>query len=272
MATASLSIEIVLDRCLRAIREGSYSIDDCLAHYPDHKDELEPLLLSLLRLQSGRILEAPQDFRNAAMTRMNDLVKSHPRPSKRRARIRLAGLEKASGISKSATKMRFHFKSVLLMAFVLMVIFVVAGVGIGYAASSAMPGSFFYPIKNTVEMLRLEIFSDDYNDAILYLNFSQHRLEEAKVLMQSQQYGEAKYALLDYQVQAHYTLENLDESSPMTNEQRIELARISIDYYLHNQAYLQVLLTQAPEMLLPSVETALDLTLQILERAMQLTN
>jgi hypothetical protein len=43
MATASIPVEIVLDRCLRAIRQENYSIEECLDHYPAYKEELEPL-------------------------------------------------------------------------------------------------------------------------------------------------------------------------------------------------------------------------------------
>jgi hypothetical protein len=40
----------------------------------------------------------------------------------------------------------------MLFLLVFLVIGAVIGLGIGYAASIAMPGSFFYPIKNIVEM------------------------------------------------------------------------------------------------------------------------
>ncbi len=108
MANASLSIEIILDRCLRAIRESNYSIEDCLAHYPEHKTELEPLLISLLRLQSARTLEVNQNYRETASNRMNELIANHPRLSKRRARTRLTELEEKSGVSKRSTKKRLR--------------------------------------------------------------------------------------------------------------------------------------------------------------------
>lgn len=272
MTTASISIEIVLDRCLRAIREEGYSIDDCLAHYPKHQEALEPLLLLVIRLQSARTLEAPQDFRNIALTRMINLIESQARPSKRRARARLASIEKASNVSAVSLKKRFSFKSVALVLIAFLVILIVAGAGVAYAASNALPGSFFYPIKNTVELMRLAVSYDEYRNATLYLNYSQQRLEEAEVLMRQQQLGEAKFSLIDYQVEAHFTLEDLADGSRLTDEQRVQLARLTIERYSHNEAFLQALLTQAPEILRPSVETALELTKQVLERAKQLVN
>lgn len=272
MTTSPLPIEIVIDRCLRAIREGNYSIEDCLAHYPEHKAVLEPLLITILRLQSARTLEVNQNYRDSAISRMKDLIQTNPRLSKRRARSRLIDLEKKSRISKSSSKKRFSFKTLMLVLLIGLVIIIISSVGIGFAASMAMPGSIFYPVKNIVEMARLEIFSDNYNDAILYLNFSQHRLEETQLLIKQQQLGEAKYALLDYQVEAHYTLEQLGDNSQLSDEQRLQLARRTIDYYSHNEAYLQVLINGAPDILRPSVETALELTRQILEQAKLLVN
>lgn len=272
MATASLSIEIVLDRCLRAIREGSYSLDDCLAYYPVHKEELEPLLLLVLRLQSARTLEAPQEFRNIAITRMNNLIESRPRPSKRRARAKMATLGNVSGFSMISPKNRFSFKSAALVLVALFVILLTASSGVVYAASHAMPGNIFYPIKDKVEMAQLTIFSNDYRDAALYLKFSQQRLEEAEVLIRQQQFGEAKFSLIDYQVEAHSTLANLAGNSPFTDEQRLQLARKILESYSNNEAHLQVFLGQAPDTIRPSVEAALVLTRQVLEQAKHLIN
>ncbi len=269
MVTASLPIEIVLDRSLRAIREKSYSIEDCLAHYPAHKAELEPLLILVLRLQSARTLEAPAEFRNVALARMNNLINSRPRPTKKRARAKLASFGNGFGFSMASPKNRFSFKFAIIAGFSLFIL-LAASAGAVYAASNALPGNVFYPFKNTVEMAQLAISPDVIGDATLYLNFSQQRLEETEVLLRTQQFGEAKFSLIDYQVDASNTLETLGKNSLLTDKQRIDFAHLTIETYSHNKAHLLVFLSQTPEIVRPSVEGALNLTNQVLERALQL--
>jgi hypothetical protein len=267
--TASIPVEIALDRCLMAIRQGSYSIDECLAQYPVYKEELEPLLILVLRLQSGRTMEAPSEFRNDAISRINNLIASHPRPSKHHARARLASLEKAPGFSTRASKGRFSFKLLMIVIFLLIVLFV-AGAGVVSAASRALPGSIFYPIKDSVEMIQLATTSDALDKSALYLNYSQQRLDEADVLLQSEQLGEAKYSLIDYQVEANTTLASLGEVSSLTIDQRVNLAQQTIEIYSKNKMHLEALLSQTPDIIRPSVDGALYVTNQVLDRARQL--
>ena len=50
---ASNDIDDILDDCLRAIEEDGVTPDECLARYPEHADELEPLLRVVLALRQS---------------------------------------------------------------------------------------------------------------------------------------------------------------------------------------------------------------------------
>ncbi len=269
MATVATPIEIALDRCLRAIRQGSYSIDECLAQYSEYKEELEPLLILMLRLQSARTLEAPAGFRNVTIDRVNQLIDRQPRPSKRRAKILLASLGKIPGESMQPSLGLFFFRLAMLIIIVILVLFA-AGAGVVSAASHALPGNIFYPIKDKVEMAQLAVTSDALTEAILHLKFSQQRLDEADVLLQSQQFVEAKYSLIDFQVEANTTLSSLSDESSLTIDQRVILAHQTIEIYTKNKSHLEALLVQTPDILRPSVDGALYLTNQVLDRARHL--
>ncbi|MBN1537055.1 MAG: hypothetical protein JW908_10010 [Anaerolineales bacterium] len=266
MTTVTLSIETILERCLRAIREGNYSIDDCLAHYPTQKEELEPLLLLVIRLQSARTLEAPDEFRELAISHMNDLIDDHPRPNKRRAKARLAALAKTQGSSKDSSQKNVLWRSVVIGLIFVLLLFVIGGAMV-VASSSALPGDILYPLKNTVEITRLAISPSGYNDATLNIKYAQYRLEEAEVFIQRQEYWEAKYSLGDYQVEAKATLEYLRDDSELSREQRIELGYLTLERFSQYQARLQVFQNLVPDTIRSTVELALDLTRQVLEQA-----
>ena len=63
-------LERALDACLEALREGRWTLDECLAQYPAHEAELRPRLLAALAVQKR--LEATQpspEFAAAALGR-----------------------------------------------------------------------------------------------------------------------------------------------------------------------------------------------------------
>jgi hypothetical protein len=219
-------------------------------------------------LQSARTLEAPAEFRSVALTRMNNLIDSQPRPTRKRARVKLAAFGKMAGGSMAHGGRLFSFRTVII-AVIALFIFLVVGVGVVYAASNALPGNIFYPLKNTVEMVQLAVTTNVYNQATLTLNFSQRRLAETRVHIQNQEFGEAKFSLIDYQVEAITTLDSLSKSSPLSDDQRLDLARQALEKYTHNEAYLQDFLDQTPDIARSSVEASLDLTDRVLEKARQ---
>lgn len=63
-------LEAILDNCLRLMRTEGYSVDQCLARYPEQAAQLRPLLVSAERLSHGRAVTTSAAFRAATRARL----------------------------------------------------------------------------------------------------------------------------------------------------------------------------------------------------------
>jgi hypothetical protein len=71
-------LEIVLDSCLSQIAEGEASVDECLARYPEHAAQLQPLLKAATKLARARdVLPDPQ-YRMRARSQLNVFMQQNP--------------------------------------------------------------------------------------------------------------------------------------------------------------------------------------------------
>ncbi len=65
-----MMIEAILDQCLEDIRQRRASIVDCLARYPEHAKELEPLLHAALALEQAADVQPTPEFKHALRERI----------------------------------------------------------------------------------------------------------------------------------------------------------------------------------------------------------
>ena len=63
-------IELILDECFEAIREKRATLADCLAKYPEHAKELQPLLEMALALEGLPSIEPTEEFKQSTRTRL----------------------------------------------------------------------------------------------------------------------------------------------------------------------------------------------------------
>lgn len=170
-----------LDQCLQAIVAGE-SLEACLARFPDQRQDLEPMLMAVLRLQAVRRLEAPSAFRQAGRGRLLAAIEVAPQPA-------------ISGRTPLFQQFKAFFAGVLhpprlaplAMRLALALIVLLAGtVTTTYAAQTALPGNPLYAVKLAGEDVHLYLAS---NPATLRLVFAQRRLDEAEAL---QQRGQAR--------------------------------------------------------------------------------
>ncbi|MBN2118609.1 MAG: hypothetical protein JW730_18695 [Anaerolineales bacterium] len=119
-------LETILDTCLYQIEEGESNIEACLARYPDHTEELKPLLMAAARLARAREVVPDSSYKARARTQLNVYMQQHPQ----RRRV-------------SPVLLRF---SIALMTVLLL--FVASGTAF---AQTALPGDAFYTWKLTSE-------------------------------------------------------------------------------------------------------------------------
>lgn len=118
----------VLEECLARLEAGD-SLADCLASYPEHRNELRPMLEAAQMLGSMSQLTLRSEFRTGARARLVEHMHANPRRRGRFAGSRLA-LRYAASLA------------------VLALAFTTAGTAL---AQRALPGDALYPWKLTSE-------------------------------------------------------------------------------------------------------------------------
>ena len=53
-------LETILDTCLYQIEEGEASLEECLARYPEHAAQLQPLLMAATKLSRASAKPSPR--------------------------------------------------------------------------------------------------------------------------------------------------------------------------------------------------------------------
>lgn len=165
-----------LDQCLQTLAAGE-SLEACLARFPDQRQELEPMLAAVLRLQAVRRLQAPPAFHQAARGRLLAAIEAAPRPVapgrmplSQRFMASLAGILQPPRLAPLALRLA------------LVLILLTAGTAAtAYAAQDALPGNPLYAVKLAGEDVHLRLATDP---ATLRLTFAQRRLDEAHMLLQ----------------------------------------------------------------------------------------
>lgn len=148
-------LEVALEDCLNRIQVGNESPENCLALYPDLREELEPLLIAALKLRSLRQLVPNQGFKSRTRSLLLSQMQANPRQSVWR--------------TKPAMRYAASLAAVLLL-------FVSTGTAL---AQRALPGDTLYRWKLASE----SIWRTLQNDAVSAdLILGRRRIEELKTL------------------------------------------------------------------------------------------
>jgi hypothetical protein len=156
----------VLDECLAALSRGD-SLDDCVARYPDHADELRVQLLLAGRLSASPRHEPRPGVQAAAWQRFRLRVEDMRLGRKPRVSINVGWLRP------------------LAIAAALLIAVVGAGGGTIYASQDALPDSPLYRVKLASEDVRVWFTFGDSAKADLLLNQSNERREEIMEMLRS---------------------------------------------------------------------------------------
>jgi len=154
----------ILDECLKELETGQ-PLDAILARYPEHADELRPLLL----------------------TAQN--VKATPM-SRPRSHAQQAGLQRFLGQALAMRRAREQRPLVTLWrplaaaAAALVLMLFLGGGATVYAAAGSLPDSPLYPIKLATEEARLWFVFDENDRAGMLLDQSETRMTEIRKLVQ----------------------------------------------------------------------------------------
>jgi hypothetical protein len=154
----------ILEICLQELENGA-DLEAVLARYPDHANELRPIL-------------------NAAVVARTMAVPAPSPDAVRRGRAKL--LQHASEMREVKAAPRKRMIPIfqrLAISLALATIFLASGTGLVGASSSALPGENLYPVKRTWEDMRLFFtFNPEYRET-LEQTFEDERLQEVNDLL-----------------------------------------------------------------------------------------
>ena len=76
--------DVILDECVDLIASGESTLEECLASYPEYAAQLEPILITVLCLQSeGRDVVPSLALRSRIRGELNHAMKNNPKQKSR---------------------------------------------------------------------------------------------------------------------------------------------------------------------------------------------
>jgi hypothetical protein len=183
----------LLAECADLIQDGG-SVSACLARYPEDAAELEPLLLALVELRQVRPVppRAPavaQQSRAQFILAAQQMGSAAIQPAGRLTAVPAATAAHQSWLARLAAWLLgdgFAQRSPVgagALAFLLLVL--IGGLlltGVTSAAESTLPGDWLYPLKTTVEDLRLTLMRDPLQRDVYESILQERRLLEARTI------------------------------------------------------------------------------------------
>lgn len=165
----------VLASCLDSIERGERTPEECLALYPEYRDELDKLFRSLAMVREGANFAPRPGFHHFSRAR---LMRRLDARTSRQNRQQI-------GDWVQSIRTGFSRNIVVRWAIFLVLIISMFGSGTVYASQFTLPGDALYPVKLSVERMRLSI-SDDPQKVLLAIEFIQKRVEEIRTLIAQQ--------------------------------------------------------------------------------------
>ncbi len=187
--------ERLLDECLEALREGRWSIDECIEHYPAYAAALRPRLLTAATVAHACAVQPRPEFAAAARERFLVATGQHLRealdlePSLSffaAARVRFlmaAHRMKRETVARRRRLPRLVFGHRALAGSAAALLLVLSFSTYTVAsASSALPGDWRYPIKLETERVRLALAFSESDRRDVRLDIAEERAREIQEL------------------------------------------------------------------------------------------
>jgi hypothetical protein len=236
MHNPSTRFEDILDDYVTAIQEQRKTVAECLAQYPDLREELEPLLRLTVRLQAARTLQASPELRRVSPIRVRNLVAAWPRRVERA--ITIPNLPRVVYRRLQAVFSTWRKLPAAVTIGVVFAAWLLVGGGVVYASTDALPGDVLYPVKRTVESMQLAVSRNDASDARLHLAFASMRLDEVAALLEKGRPQDIEPVLADYEAQVRLVLSFFSYDRGLSPDEQATLADLLVTAQAHHEAQL----------------------------------
>ncbi len=153
----SRELDDVLDVCLERLLVKGETIEQCLRSFPEHADELKPLLETALATKKASAIQLGPEFRDKARYQFYSA---------------LQGMEP----KKRYLTLGWQPRWVTVVAIVLVIL--LAGGGTVAAAGGSMPDEPLYPVKLATEQVQMVFTPSALGKAELYAKLADRRVLE----------------------------------------------------------------------------------------------
>ena len=177
----------ILNDCLERLADGE-TVSDCLARYPEHADELAPLLrMAETTTQVSRAAIPSAAGKARGMAKMQDALAKR----ERRKRFRLP-LPAISWRTVSAP---------IMAAFAVVFLVIVAAGGTTVASANSIPGEPLYTVKSMRETVEERFARSDESKAHIHAKHARERGREMRELIERGRIHEAE--VVSFRLQHH---------------------------------------------------------------------
>ena len=170
---------LALEECLMMLDQGS-SLESCLLRYPEHADELRPILLAAVDAKSIAEDQIPVDAMRRSRSKFLDAA----------AEIREQKISRKTAFGFSWQRV-FRLGMALLLAVILVA--GVGGTGLVNASNGSLPGDRLYPVKLTWEDIRLKLALSQADRVSLEKSYENERVDEINHLIDSNRSEKIKF-------------------------------------------------------------------------------
>lgn len=205
-------LELALEDCLAQIESGEMTADECLALYPDLRNELAPLLLASMQLSGLRDFKVRPEFKSRTRTLLAGHMYAHPR--RKGARFSVA----------------FRYAATLA---VLVIALATTGTAI---AQRALPGDFLYSWKLASEQLWRGFQNNSVEADITLANRRISELGLIRGVAQHETIGVEAYLMIIDQLRSD--LANQPESADSVNQVLLDHREMLQELFDNSQAEL----------------------------------
>lgn len=237
------SFDDILAICLDDLLAGRATVDDCLRRYPEQAPELRPLLTIAQAVQSAPAVEPPPLFAAAAPARLQNIIAQQP----------------------AAPQRRWQWPRVfrLRVAAAMLILSLALG-GTAYAARDSQVDSPLYPVKTTVERMKLAAVPDKQKAGRMFMATINARAREVVVSARKGSARETMRSAREYTLLTR-DLEGVARKLPLENKETRDILLGLRAELTEQQAQFQRLRTEAPPAARPGVLQALQAALHAIQ-------
>jgi hypothetical protein len=256
----------IIDTCLDAILSGQSTIDQSLAFYPEHAEELRSFVESALWFeQQKRLFDAPPELKSAHKIRIQKAISTHPQVAAKSFDLNSLLNQFQSLFSRRTLQLAGSLALVIILLFS-------STAGFALAAKSAIPGDLLYQSKLSIEKASLFLSITQKHDTELEVEFTNRRMLEIEGLIQKGRLNLLSASIQRYKEQVQLALNQIHALQETAQSEASQIAS-QLQHILENHSeQFNILAVTLPELYQKDMLLALTITEESITSATEIAN